>query len=312
MGIASRHRLRQQVGGQLQRVAPRAQRELLLDAAHEEHDRELQPLGLVHGEDGHGVVVRIRLRHRGVVTGLAQEVEVGHERGDAVVFGHVAVALHDLEEARDVLDPRLRLRAGLLREAGQEARRLEEAVQDLARAPRGDVFGRGVEIGHQARGRFRRGARDAGQLLVRGKAAQHLQQGPVLPRRVPVQADEVPLRHGVELAARQVEDGHGVVRRRQRAQERHEQPDFFARVETAVPREPVRQPLDVERAQERVGVGIAPHQDREIARAMAARDPLLDEPRHHVRLRGDAVEMEVAERPGPCAAPSAGACPGRR
>ena len=212
--VAARHRLRQEVGGQLQRVAPRAQRELLLDAAHEEDDRELEPLGLVHGEDGHGVVVGIRLRDRGVVARLAQEVEVGHEGGDAVVLGHVAVALHDLEEARDVLDPRLRLRARLLREAGQEARGLEEAVEDFARAPAGHVFGRLVEIGDEARGGLARGAADPGQLLVRGQAAQHLEQRPVLPRGVPVQADEVALRHRVELAAREMEDGHRVVRAR--------------------------------------------------------------------------------------------------
>ena len=228
------------------------------------------------------------------------------------MFGHVAVPLHDLEEARDVLDPRLRLRAGFLGEAGQEAGGLEEAVQDFARAPAGDVFGRFVEVADQACGRFARGSRGPGQLLVRGQAAQHLEQGPVLPRRVPVQADEVALRHGVQLAAREVEDGHGVVGRSQRAQERHEQPHLLARVEAAVAREPMGQALDVERAQEGVGVGVAAHEDGEVARAMAARDPLLDEAGHRVRLRGDAVEMEVAHGGARAPRPSAGACRGPR
>jgi hypothetical protein len=115
-------RFREEIGGQLQRIAPRLHREALLDAADEEHHRELEPLGLVHGEDGDRVVVGIGLRDRGIVTGFAQQVEVGDEGGHLVVLRVIAVRLHRVEEARDVLD---RASAAALDSFARRARRPE-------------------------------------------------------------------------------------------------------------------------------------------------------------------------------------------
>ena len=96
-----------------------------------------------------GVVVGIGLGDRRVVAGLAQQLEVRDEGRDAVVLGHVAVGLHRLEEARDVLDLGLGLGAGLLGEAAQQAGPLQVAVEHLAGAAARHLGRGALEIGDQ-------------------------------------------------------------------------------------------------------------------------------------------------------------------
>ena len=54
MEVAGRHGVLHQRDRQLERVAAAAQRELLLDQVHQEHDGELEPLGLVDRQDADG------------------------------------------------------------------------------------------------------------------------------------------------------------------------------------------------------------------------------------------------------------------
>ena len=281
--------------GQLQRIAAALQGELALHAGHHEDERELQALGLVHGHDVDRVLVGHRFRHRGVVARFTQEVQVGHEGGHAVVLGHVAVGLHHLEEPRHVLDPRLRRGGGLAGQARQEARGLEEAVEHLARAQARHVGRRAVEVGQEPRGRLARGSPDAGQVLVPGEGAQHLEQRPVLARGVPVEPQQVRPGQLIGLGGGEVEERDRVIRMGQRAQEGHQQPDLLARIESPAAREAVRDALHVERAQEGVGVVVAAHQDRDVARAQAAGQALEDEGGHAVGFREGGVEAEVAD-----------------
>src|SRR5207247_3123821 len=107
-----------------------------------------------------------------------------YEGGYAVVLGHLPVPLHRVEELGHVLDARLRLRVGLPREAGEEARGLEEAVEQLARAPPGQVLGRGVEAGEEPLDTLARLPAHAGELVVRGQATHDLHERPRLARGV--------------------------------------------------------------------------------------------------------------------------------
>ena len=175
-----------QVGVAARRAAPRTSsagssdalglsphREAALRAPHQEHHRELEPLGLVHGEDVHGFLVGVGLGHGGVVTRLAQQVEVGHEGGDPVVLRHVAVGLDRLEEAGEVAGPGLRSRRRLPGQALEQPRLLQELVEHLAGAQARHV-GRGLlDVAEEPRRRGTRLSADARQLLVRraGRAA---------------------------------------------------------------------------------------------------------------------------------------------
>ncbi len=270
------HLLLHELLGQPHRVPPPLQRELRLGAAHQEDVGELEALRLVHGQDVDRVLVEVGLGHRRVVPGLAQQVEVRDERGHAVVLGHVAVGLHHLEEAGDVPDLRLGLGRGLLRQPPQEARPLQEAVEHLAGAPPRHLAGRPLEIGEEPRGRVAGLARDRGEVLVLRQAAEHLEERARLAPRVVVEPEEVPLGHPVDLGRHEVEERDRVVGVGEDAQERHEEAHLLARVETAAAAEAVREALDVERPEERVGVGIAAHEDREVPRPGARLDPLRD------------------------------------
>ncbi len=147
--VAAAQLLVDEVLRQAERIAPPLQRELALGRAHDEDGRELEALGLVHGEHVDGVVVGIGLGDRRIVAGLAQQLEVRDEGRDAVVLGHVAVGLHGLEEAGDVLDLGLGLGGGFSGEAAEQARPLEEAVEHLASAVSWHLGRGALEVGDQ-------------------------------------------------------------------------------------------------------------------------------------------------------------------
>ena len=134
-----------------------------------------------------------------------------------------------------------------------------------------------------------------------GQPAHHLDEGAALAAGVLVQADEVGLGDPVDLGGGQVEEGDRVFGAREHAEEVHEKADLLARVESAAAAEAMRDALDVEGAQEGIGVAVAAHQHRDIARAEAGLDPLGHERGHAVGLGGHRVEVQVAHRhaPGP-------------
>src|SRR5262245_27203228 len=83
--VAGRHHVLREGDRQLERVAPAAQRKLLLDQVDEEHHGELEALGLVDGEDADRGRLDIRLGNRRVLAGLDQLVQVLHELAHVVV-----------------------------------------------------------------------------------------------------------------------------------------------------------------------------------------------------------------------------------
>src|SRR3989441_12459011 len=74
--VARRERLLDQLDGQLERVPPSAQRELVLDERDQEHHLELEPLRLVDGEDAHGGGLDLRLGDGPGFTRVDPRVEV--------------------------------------------------------------------------------------------------------------------------------------------------------------------------------------------------------------------------------------------
>ena len=266
----------------------------------------------MHRQHVDGVLVELDLGHRRVVAGLAQQLEVRDERRHAVVLGHVAVALHHVEEARDVLDLRLRLGGGLLREPPEQARPLQEAVEHLARAPARHLGGGALQVRDQAGRSLAGAARDRGELLVPRQLAQQLEQRPRLAPRVVVEAQQVRLGDGVELRRAEVEERHRVVGVREHLQERDQQPDLLARVEPAAAAEAVRHAAHVERAQEGIGVGVAAHQDREVPRTQPLRAAAPRRAPRPRRPRPTRCRTPGAGRPGRRRATSAAACRSRR
>ena len=93
--VAGGQRVLDQLGRQLERIGAPGGREPVLHAVHHEHDRPLEPLGLVHGEHVHRGRLGVRLGHRRIVARVDQRVQVVHE------LAHVVV----LEHPRRVLDP---------------------------------------------------------------------------------------------------------------------------------------------------------------------------------------------------------------
>src|SRR5438093_582241 len=131
--VARRERLLDQLDGQLERVPPPAQRELVLDERDQEHHRELEPLRLVDGEDAHGGRLDLRLGDGRVFTRVDQRVEVIDELPHVVVPERLRGVLDATEELRDVLHLGLVPRRGGLRHAREPARVHEELVEQLAR-----------------------------------------------------------------------------------------------------------------------------------------------------------------------------------
>ena len=184
------------------------------------------------------------------------------------MFGDVAVGLHGLEEASDVLTLASRLGARFLRQAGEEARGLQEAVEHLAGA-------QARHVGHRA-------SRSARRWDAASRAPRRCRPAPRSPagRAAPRAAAGVLRRaywlrrsRSVSGAGRartgEVEERDRVVRAREHAQEGDEQTHLLAGVEAAAAAEAVRDALHVQGAQEGVGVAVAAHEDRDVARTEA-------------------------------------------
>ncbi len=104
MEVAGGQHVLHQLDGQLEPLAPARRGELSLHGAHQEHDRELESLGLVDGEDAHGRRLGVGLRHGGVVPRVDQRIEVLHELADVVVAERARRVVDLPEEPADVLD----------------------------------------------------------------------------------------------------------------------------------------------------------------------------------------------------------------
>ena len=244
----------------------------------------------------------------GVVAGLAQEVEVGDEGGDAVVLGHVAVGLHGLEELRDVLDLGLGGGAAL---AGQ-ARRAPPSAGGSRRAPRRCA----AAAPPRRPRRDRRGGAPPPRAWrpptpirssLSGSARSTSRSGRRLAARVLVEPQKIDLGHPVDLGRAEVEERDRVVGAREHAEERDEQPDLFARVEPTAAAEAMRDALDVQGAEEGLGVAVAAHQDGHVARTRALLDPLARRGRPRRRPR-----PRRCRRPGGAPATPPGRCARRR
>jgi len=141
------------------------------------------------------------------------------------------------------------------------------------------------------------GAHLVAHALERLHAAEHVEQPAVPAVRVRRAAREVDDRHLVDVRGRQVVHADRVVRVRDRAQERDEEPDLRPAVEPRVARERPGDPAEVERAQELVGVVVRAHEDGHVVgppRALVR--PLADHLRDRVRLLRRGLVVEVHRR----------------
>ena len=161
-----RHRLSPtQAGGQRQGVAPTVAGETTGDEARQVHDGELEALGLVDGQHGHGVGIRIEVGRGRIVAGLDQRLQVlGHEHRP-VIGQERGLGADEVEEAGDVAEPLVRRGGGGGRQPRQQAAVAQEGVEHLAGRPLVGHRREAVHVGDQAmdgRPRRRCQSQDAG------------------------------------------------------------------------------------------------------------------------------------------------------
>ena len=204
--------------------------ELVLHAVDEEHDGPLEPLGLVHGQHGHGRRVRVRLGHRRVLARVDQRVEVVHELADVVVLQHPGGVPDAREELAHVLHFLLLLGGGL-GVAGHQARVDEELVEQLARGRLARQLHVALEVGDEPANRRR--ALLAHTHLV-GHHSEHVEEPAVLAVGISGALGQVEDRHLVDVRRGQVVQAHGIVRMGDRAEKGDEQPDLGPSIQPRV------------------------------------------------------------------------------
>src|SRR3990172_1551446 len=299
--VARRQRVLDQLRGHLERLAAPPERELVLREVHEEDHGELEALRLMDGEHVDGGRLDVRLRHRRVLPRVDQRVEVVDELAHVVVAERLRGVLDAAEEPRDVLHFRLLARARGLGHAREPARVHQELVEQLARRHLARQLHVAREVGHEPADRVAAlGAHLVAHALERLHAAEHVEQPAVPAVRVRRAAREVDDRHLGDVRGRQGVHADRVVRVRDRAQERDEEPDLRPAVEPGVARERPRNPTQVERAQELVGVVVRAHEDGDVVvppRALVR--PLADHMRDRVRLLRRGLVVEVHRLPAP-------------
>ena len=251
--------------GDLERVATVAAGEPIGHQPDQEDDVELEALRLVVGEDVDGVAVvrpRVDVRGRGVVAGLDERVELLDEERQAVVAQQAPLPPHDLEEASDVREPLVAGLPRLVRQPPEPARRGDEVVEQLAAGSLRAHRPMGVEAPQQPLHDLERAQRERRLLGVLGGVAQRDgQRAPPAPGPVQRQGD-VARGQAEDLGRRQVVEAHRVVRIVDGPQERDEDADLGLAVEAGRAAEPPRNARHVQRANVRVGVAIAAHEDR--------------------------------------------------
>ena len=265
---------------------------------HQEYDGKLEPLGLVDGEDAHGRGLDLRLGDRRVLAGLDQLVQVLHELPHVVVPEGARRRLHPIEELRDVLalgDVTGRL---LAVHPAEPPRVLEEQVEQLTGRHLAAELHVALEIADEVLdGRVPLLGDLVAELGNRLGLAEDVEQIDVPPVRVGRAAREVDDRHLVQLRGRQVVQAHRLVGVDERAQERDQQPDLGPAVEPGVPRERPRDALEVERAQELLGVVVGADQNGHVVvPPLAAVDLLVDRVGDGVRLLRTGLVVKVRGR----------------
>ena len=132
---------------------------------------------------------------------------------------------------------------------------------------------------------------------------EHLVHGAVPPARGGHDVDEVRAAQAVQLRRRERVHVHRRVGVRDRPQEREQQPDLGSRVEPGRPREPPRDPLEVERPEDRVRGRVRAHEDRHVAVRRTFAHPARDVRRDPVGLLGAGGERLVPDGGRPVAPP---------
>ena len=103
------------------------------DEAGQEHDRELEALGLVDGHHVDRVHVRVRISGRRIVAGLDERRQVAGEEHRAIVGEERRLRADDVEEPPDVGELLLGRHGRGAGELREPARVAQERVEDLAR-----------------------------------------------------------------------------------------------------------------------------------------------------------------------------------
>ena len=255
-----------ETGRQGQGVAPADGREAPRDHTRQEHDRELEPLRLVDGEDGHGVRVGIELGGRRVVAGVDERLEMGRDEDRAVVDQEGRLAADDLEEPGDVGERFLGADGVGRREAGQQAARAQEAVQQLTRRPFVGDLAIPTQVGDELGDRRACLRPDTQDARLPVQLLEDLADRPIAASGHVHDRGQVVAAEPVHLRGRERVQIHAGVRFRDHAQEGEQQAHLRPGVQTGRSREAPRDASDIEGAQERIGVPVRADQDRVVAR----------------------------------------------
>ena len=261
--------------GHLERVAPVAAWESVRHQADEEDDVELEALGLVIRQDVDRVaVVRpgVDVRGRGVVAGLDERVELLDEERQPVVAKQASLPPHDLEEAPDVRQPLLARLASLVRQAPQPAGRGDEVVQQLAAGALGAHGPMRVKASQQLLHDLERAERERRVLRVLRRIPQRDHQWASSPSGAVQRHCHVAGREAEDLGRREVIEADRVLRVVDGTEERDEDPHLRLPVEAGRAAEAPCDAGHVQRADVRIGVAVAAHEDRVLPRAPTRTD----------------------------------------
>ncbi len=259
-----------QLGRQRHRVLAEEAREASLDQVDEVDHRELEPLGVVGGEQVDRVVLALHAGRRRVVAHLDQQVEVVDELVHAIVLEQRADPRHDPEQPVQVLRLLHRLGAVLARDPAQEPARLDELVEHFrGRTAHGARGERAVERG-EAANRLARGRGHA--VAAAGGLHRQLQHRTMAAPRCGAELGQIH-RVGAEQRISEHHVGGGVLARiGDHAQHVQAQVDLGPAVEAAHADAPEPHPARAQRLRERIEAGVRAGQHRDVARGAACGD----------------------------------------
>ena len=232
--------------GQTQRVAPGSRGETAVHEPDHEDDRELEPLGLVHGENRHGIGVGVDLGRGRVITRVDERLQVAGHEDDPIVRQQVRLRADDVEEAGDVLERLLRGDRLHRRQLRKQPAPTQELVQHFAGRPLVGQLGIAPNVPDQPLEHCPRRRGEPQQPRLAGQLLDHVPKGAVAATRRVEDGSEVLATQAVHLRGRQrvKVDARGEIR--DRAQKGQQQPDLGPRIQPRRSREVPRHPGHVQ------------------------------------------------------------------
>ena len=258
---------------------------------HEGH-RELQALGLVHGQHVDRILFQLCFSRGGIVPDLPEEFQVFGEGEQGICIGHLGKILDLVEEDPDVLDAQLGPGGQFARELLKEARPFQERVHDLTGVLMGGQLHKITQVLIDAADGIPGRLLNLDGIAAKMEALEDLVQAQVFLVGEIGHGSEIIGIHPVDFRERQMEEAGTVFKIGHTPNEGGEDPDLFLCVESPAAGETVGDIPHVQGSQVRVCICIGPNQDGDIAVSTAVRHALPDDISHAIGLMGQGVELQ--------------------